>query len=88
MSHGLAGSALTALVMANLPTVSAQVAYIAVFGVGSTIGMAALSACAGWPMARLVRQPVAIAALSCLSGGLSIAYGVVSGSSIVSRWCS
>jgi hypothetical protein len=89
MVHGLAGSgALTALVVANLPTVSAQVAYIVVFGAGSTIGMAALSAFASWPMARFVRGPVAIAVLSGLSGGLSIAYGVLSGLSIVWRWVS
>src|SRR6185503_19459118 len=42
--HGLAGSgALTALVLATLPTTSARLAYIMLFGIGSTLGMAALS---------------------------------------------
>jgi hypothetical protein len=84
MVHGLAGSgALTALVMANLPTVSSQVAYILVFGAGSAIGMAALSAFAGWPLARLVRHRGTVFALSWVSGVLSIAYGLWSGSPIL-----
>ncbi|HVZ22300.1 MAG TPA: hypothetical protein VG871_14610, partial [Vicinamibacterales bacterium] len=85
--HGLAGSgALAALVMANLPTLSAQLAYVVVFGLGSTIGMAALSACASWPLLRAVQRPAALAALASVSGGLSIVYGAVSGSRIVWHW--
>jgi hypothetical protein len=42
--HGLAGSgALTARVVADLPTAPARLAYIAVFGVGSIVGMALLT---------------------------------------------
>src|SRR5262249_7584477 len=42
--HGLAGSgALTALVLATLPSTAAQITYIVLFGFGSTVGMAALS---------------------------------------------
>src|SRR5262249_48054463 len=42
--HGLAGSgALTALVLATLPTATERLIYMAVFGLGSTLGMAALS---------------------------------------------
>jgi hypothetical protein len=87
--HGLAGSGtLTALVMANLSTVFAQIAYIAVFGVGSTLAMTALSSCAGWPLARFVRRPMTATVLWCLSGVASITYGVLSGSPIVWRWVS
>src|SRR5438128_1755861 len=59
--HGLEGSGtLTALVMANSSTLSAQIAYIAVFGLGSILGMTALSSCALWPMARFVRRPMTV----------------------------
>ena len=52
--HGLAGSgALTALVLATLPTTAARLTYMALFGLGSTIGMATLSGLLGWPLARL-----------------------------------
>jgi beta-lactamase regulating signal transducer with metallopeptidase domain len=85
--HGLAGSgALTALVMANLPSMMSRLAYIAVFATGSTIGMAALSASAGWPVARLMRRPVAIPALYAVSGVLAITYGVITVSPILHRW--
>jgi hypothetical protein len=51
--HGLAGSgALTALVLATLPTTAARLTYMMLFGAGSTLGMAALSGLLGWPLAR------------------------------------
>jgi hypothetical protein len=54
--HGLAGSgAVTALVLANLPSTSARLGYIALFGLGSIVGMALLSSLAGWPLERLQR---------------------------------
>jgi hypothetical protein len=85
--HGLAGSgALTALVMANLPTMFARLCYITMFAAGSTIGMAALSASASWPVARLMRRPVAMTALYAVSGLLAITYGVITGSPIIHRW--
>jgi hypothetical protein len=85
--HGLAGSgALTGLVMANLPSTMSRVAYITVFAAGSTIGMAALSASAGWPVARLVRRPAATAALYAVSGVLAIAYGIMTGSPLAHQW--
>ena len=86
MVHGLAGSgALTTLVMAKLPTVPAQIAYMAIFGAGSALGMAALTGGAGWPLARFIRRPLVAAGLSGLSGVLSLAYGVASGWPIVFR---
>jgi hypothetical protein len=78
--HGLAGSgALTALVLTTLPTATAQLIYMVVFGVGSTLGMAALSGVLGWPLARLGhRRGLArgvSAAVGCVSIVLGIAWG-------------
>jgi hypothetical protein len=78
--HGLAGSgALTALVLATLPTTAARLTYMALFGLGSTAGMAALSGLLGWPLARLgthhaVARGVSFA-VGCISTLLGIAWG-------------
>jgi hypothetical protein len=78
--HGLAGSgALTALVLATLPSTSARLTYMAVFGLGSTLGMAALSGLLGWPLARMgnhhaVARGVSIA-VGCVSTTLGLAWG-------------
>jgi ABC-type nickel/cobalt efflux system permease component RcnA len=78
--HGLAGSgALTALVLATLPTAAARITYMALFGLGSTAGMAALSGLLGWPLARLgahraVARGVSFA-VGCISTLLGIAWG-------------
>jgi ABC-type nickel/cobalt efflux system permease component RcnA len=51
--HGLAGSgALVALVPATLPTTASRIVYMALFGLGSAVGMAAMSGLLGWPLAR------------------------------------
>jgi hypothetical protein len=78
--HGLAGSgALTALVLTTLPSTAARLTYMALFGFGSTLGMAALSGLLGWPIARLgSHQAVArgvSAVVGCLSVGLGLAWG-------------
>jgi hypothetical protein len=78
--HGLAGSgALTALVLTTLPSTAARLTYMAVFGLGSTIGMAALSGLLGWPLARVGNHRVLARAVSfvvgCTSTGLGILYG-------------
>jgi hypothetical protein len=76
--HGLAGSgALTALVFATLTTPSARIAYMALFGVGSTIGMAALSGLLGWPLARLGTHAGVARALSLVVGGISVTLGIL-----------
>jgi hypothetical protein len=81
--HGLAGSgALTALVLATLPTTAARLTYMALFGMGSMIGMAALSGLLGWPLARVGRhrglaRGVSLA-VGCGSTLLGIYYGVTS----------
>ena len=78
--HGLAGSgALAALVLATLPSTAARLAYMALFGLGSTLGMAALSGLLGWPLARVggdarVTRRISLA-VGCLSTALGIFYG-------------
>jgi high-affinity nickel-transport protein len=70
--HGLAGSgALTALVLTTLPTTASRIAYMMLFGLGSTLGMAALSGLLGWPLAR-------VGAHRGLARGISLAVGCVS----------
>jgi high-affinity nickel-transport protein len=78
--HGLAGSgALTALVLTTLPTATARLAYISLFGLGSTLGMAALSGVLGWPLARLGSNPALGRLVSVAVGCFSIVLGVVWG---------
>ncbi len=74
--HGLAGSgALTALVLAELPSSSERLAYIGLFGGGSVVGMALLTGLAGVPLMRLARVPRAAAGLLAVAGALSVAVG-------------
>jgi hypothetical protein len=76
--HGLAGSgALTALVLATLPTTASRLAYVALFGVGSTLSMAALSGLLGWPLARLGAHHHVVRGVSLVVGCLSVALGVM-----------
>ena len=75
--HGLAGSgALTALVVATLPSTAARITYMVVFGLGSTLGMAALSGLLGWPLARAGRHRGLARALSLAVGCVSTVLGV------------
>ncbi len=75
--HGLAGSgALTALVVARLPTAFARLLYIALFGAGSAIGMACLTGLAGWPLARMSRSsPRLLGAVTGAAGAISLLLG-------------
>jgi hypothetical protein len=74
--HGLAGSgALTALVLTTLPTTAARVTYLALFGLGSTLSMAALSGLLGWPLARLGSHHAVARGVSLLVGCYSTALG-------------
>jgi hypothetical protein len=78
--HGLAGSgALTALVLTTLPSTTARLTYMVVFGLGSTLGMAALSGLLGWPLARAGRNRRLAQALSLTVGCASTALGLVWG---------
>jgi hypothetical protein len=78
--HGLAGSgALTALVLATLPSPATQVAYVALFGIGSTVSMAALSGLLGWPLARLGHHQGLTRFVSFAVGSISTGLGLVWG---------
>ena len=84
--HGLAGSgALTALVLTTLPTTAARIAYISLFGLGSTAGMAALSGMLGWPLARLGSHQAIGRGISLAVGCGSIGLGLVCGYPLVVR---
>jgi high-affinity nickel-transport protein len=76
MIHGLAGSsALTAMVFAALPTAASRLLYITLFGLGSIIGMAAVSGAAGAWFKRIER-PWLMTSLRVVIGLSSIAIGV------------
>jgi High-affinity nickel-transport protein len=84
--HGLAGSgALTALVLATLPTTAARLTYMVLFGLGSTLGMAALSGLLGWPLARVGRHHGLARGVSLVVGCVSTALGIVWGYPFVAR---
>ena len=85
--HGLAGSGtLTALVLSTLPTTTARVAYLALFGVGSTLSMAAMSGLLGWPLARLGANHAVGRGLSLLVVCATTVLGLAWGYPIVARW--
>jgi hypothetical protein len=82
--HGLAGSgALTAFVLTTLPSTAARLAYMALFGVGSIVGMAVLSGLLGWPLARFGAQNVVVRSVTFAVGALSVALGLVWGYPLV-----
>jgi hypothetical protein len=84
--HGLAGSgALAALVLATLPSTTARLAYMLLFGLGSTAGMAALSGLLGWPLARLGAHEHVTRGISAVVGALSVMLGVFWGYPLLVR---
>jgi nitrile hydratase accessory protein len=84
--HGLAGSgALTALVMATIPSMGARLTYLGLFGIGSTLGMAALSGLLGWPIARVGTHGVVARSISLAVGSISIMLGVYWGYPLIGR---
>jgi nitrile hydratase accessory protein len=84
--HGLAGSgALTALIMATIPSMAARLTYLALFGLGSTLGMAALSGLLGWPIARVGTHGAVARSLSLSVGCVSIVLGVYWGYPLIAR---
>ena len=85
--HGLAGSgALTALVMTTLPSMPTQLAYMVLFGAGSTLGMAVLSGLLGWPIARVGGHRWIGRAIFLVVGCTSAALGLSWGHTILDRW--
>ena len=84
--HGLAGSgALTALVMATIPSIGARLIYLVLFGVGSTLGMAALSGLMGWPIACVGAHGAVARCVSLAVGCISIMLGLYWGYPLISR---
>jgi hypothetical protein len=84
--HGLAGSgALTALVLATLPSTAARLSYMALFGLGSTLGMAAMSGLLGWPLARLGSNGAVARAVSLVVGCATTALGLAWGYPLLQR---
>jgi len=74
-SHGLAGSgALTVAVAARLASPSAQLGYVAVFGLGSMVGMALVTGLGAVVLARV--RTVGLARAQTVLGALSIVVGV------------
>jgi hypothetical protein len=77
MVHGLAGSgALTALVVARLPSPIVGLAFMVVFGAGATLGMSLLAGVAGVPLAHVLRRKWGVPALLGATGSLSLALGI------------
>lgn len=76
--HGLAGSgAITALVLAKLPDPVVGLAFIALYGLGATLGMAMLAGFAGLPLARLAQRSArAVPVLLGVAGAASLVLGV------------
>jgi ABC-type nickel/cobalt efflux system permease component RcnA len=84
--HGLAGSgALTALVLATMPSFSSGLIYMASFGAGSVLGMALLTGLVGLPLRRLTQRHGAQAALSACAGLLSFSLAIYWGWPVVLR---
>ena len=76
--HGLAGSgALTALVVARLPSAGLGVAFMVLFGAGATMGMSLLACFAGLPLSQLSRKPWGLQALLGATGMLSVSLGLL-----------
>lgn len=73
--HGLAGSAAVSLLaMTTLPTRSSAMAYLALFGVGTTLAMALATALLTLPAVYL-RRSLASSAFVKVAGALSVLWG-------------
>lgn len=82
--HGLAGSAAASLlVLATLRSTAGAVAYLAVFGIGTIIGMTALTAAMAWPVSLALRFRHARRALAVFAGLGSIAFGLAYGYAVL-----
>ena len=84
--HGLAGSGtLTALVVATLPSTATRLGYLALFGIGSTLGMVALSGLLGWQIARMGSDRAVVRTFSLAVGCVSTVLGLFWGYPFLSR---
>jgi high-affinity nickel-transport protein len=74
--HGLAGTAALALLaLAAMPTPAAAIAYLAVFALGTTLGMVAVSLGIGGPLGWAVARPGGRRAVAFATGALAVAFG-------------
>ncbi len=84
--HGLAGSgALTAFVVSTLPSTLTRLSYLALFGLGSTAGMAVLSGLLGWPLARVGGNRATARSLSLAVGCISTCLGLLWSYPLIAR---
>jgi high-affinity nickel-transport protein len=84
--HGLAGSGtLTALVVATLPSTATRLGYLSLFGIGSTLGMVALSGLLGWQIARMGSDRTVMRTFSLAVGCISTVLGLFWGYPLLSR---
>ena len=76
--HGLAGSAaLTLLVLTQVESATLGLLYLAVFGIGSVLGMLLMSGLIGLPFALSTRRLSGVHyGLQTVAGALSIAFGL------------
>jgi ABC-type nickel/cobalt efflux system permease component RcnA len=76
--HGLAGSAaLTLLVLTQIQSIPLGLLYLALFGIGSTLGMLLMSGLIGLPFALSARRLSGFNyGLQTVAGALSIAFGL------------
>ncbi len=82
--HGLAGSAAASLlVLATLRSTVGAVAYLAIFGVGTIIGMTALTAAMAYPVSLALRFRQARRTLAVCAGMGSIAFGLAYGYAVL-----
>ena len=76
--HGLAGSgALLLLVAAALPTLAAGVGYAVLYGLGSVLGMGAVTLALSVPLRAAQGRPALYRALVGLAGVLSVGLGAL-----------
>jgi len=76
--HGLAGTgALAAMVLASMPDIASGVLYMAVFGLGSIVGMTILTGIMGKTMQDVLRGARARVAFQSVAGVLSLVLGIV-----------
>jgi nitrile hydratase accessory protein len=84
--HGLAGSGtLTALVIATLPSTATRLGYLALFGIGSTLAMVALSGLLGWQIARMGSDRGVVRTFTLAVGCVSTVLGLFWGYPILNR---
>jgi high-affinity nickel-transport protein len=76
--HGLAGTAaVSLLILSTITTTAGAVTYLAVFAVGTMIGMTALTAVLAWPVSLALRVRRAHRVLALSSGLGAIVFGIV-----------